>query len=126
MILQDGWSRWTPDNPDATHPRLVYNGGTNSNKTSSRYLEDASFLRMRNITLGYRVPSKFIQKLKLKALDAYISADNLWTLTKFSGVDPEAALYTGVRQADNGNVAGDATSTYPAPRRFTLGINISF
>lgn len=126
MILQDGWSRWTPDNPNATHPRLVYNGGTNSNKTSSRYLEDASFLRMRNITLGYRVPSKFIQKLKLKALDAYISADNLWTLTKFSGVDPEAALYTGVRQADNGNVAGDATSTYPAPRRFTLGINISF
>src|SRR5690606_33675919 len=53
MILQDGWSRWSEDNPHATHPASSYNGGTNSNKTSSRYLEDASFIRLRNITLGY-------------------------------------------------------------------------
>jgi len=126
MVLQDGWSRWTPENPDATHPRLVYNGGTNSNKTSSRYLEDASFLRMRNITFGYRAPQKFAQKLRVKSIDAYVSGDNLWTATEFSGVDPESALYPAVRKSGNDNVAGDATSSYPAPKRFTIGVNVSF
>lgn len=126
IILRDDWSRWSPDNPNATHPRLVYNGGTNSNKTSSRYLEEASYLRMRNITFGYRVPQKFAQKLKIKAIDAYVSGDNLWTATKFSGVDPESALYPGIRKAGNDNVDGNATSSYPAPKRFTIGLNVSF
>jgi len=126
IVLQNGWSRWSEDNPDATHPRLVYNGGTNSNKTSSRYLEDASFLRMRNVTFGYRAPQKFAAKLGLKAIDAYVSGDNLWISTKFSGVDPESALYPAVKNSGNDNVDGDATSTYPSPRRFTFGVNVSF
>lgn len=114
MVLQDGWSRWSEDNPNATHPASSYNGGTNSNKTSSRYLEDASFIRMRNIRLGYRLPLSVTESLKLKGIDVYVSGDNLWTSTKFSGIDPEAALY------------GDATSQYPSPKRFTFGLNVSF
>ena len=114
MVLQDGWSRWSEDNPNATHPASSYNGGTNSNKTSSRYLEDASFIRLRNITLGYRLPVSLTESLKVKGIDIFVSGDNLWTSTKFSGIDPEAALY------------GDATSQYPSPKRYTFGLNVSF
>lgn len=114
MVLQDGWSRWSESNPNATHPVAVYNGGTNSNKTSSRYLEDASFIRLRNVTLGYTFPESITSKLNVKGLGAYISGDNLWISTKFSGIDPEAALY------------GDATSQYPSPKRLTFGLNVSF
>lgn len=121
IVLRDGWSRWTPENTNATHPQLVYNSQSASNGVSSRYLEDASFIRLRNITLGYRLPQSFVQRLNLQAVDLYVSGDNLWTSTNFSGVDPEAALYPSMVIGQ-----GDATSQYPAPKRYLFGINVSF
>jgi len=123
--LINGWSRWTPENTNATHPAPIYNGGNNSNKTSSRYLEDASFLRLRNVTLGYQLPQTFAEKLKLKNLNVFASADNLWISTKFSGLDPEAALFPANVSSTDGD-RGNAISQYPAPKRFTFGVNISF
>lgn len=114
VVLKDGWSRWSEDNRDATHPILVYNSQNASNKTSSRYLEDASFIKMRNLTLGYRLPASITQKVKSSGIDLYFSGDNLWTSTKFSGVDPEAALY------------GEQTQQYPFPKRITFGVNLNF
>lgn len=114
ILLKDDWSRWTPQNTNATHPVLVYNSQNGSNKTSSRYLEDASFIKMRNITLGYRIPASLTNKIKSSGIDLYVAGDNLWTKSDFSGIDPEAALY------------GDATSQYPFPKRVTFGINFNF
>ncbi len=117
MILQDGWSRWTPENKNATHPAIVFNSANNSNKVSSRYLEDASFIKMRNITLGYRLPAVLTDKIKARGVDLYVAADNLWTKTKFSGIDPEAVLFP------------DPNNTYyqyPFPKRVTFGINFNF
>lgn len=114
MVLQNGWSRWTPDNPNATHPKLAYNNTSNSNKTSSRYLEDASFLRMRNIRLAYNFDQKNIESLGLKGLTLYVSGDNLWTATKYTGADIEAVI------------SGDTTSNYPNPKRYTFGVNLNF
>lgn len=120
MALQDGWSRWSPDNPDATHPRLIYNSQNSSNGVSSRYLEDASLIRLRNVTLGYHLPQSFVERLGVKGLDLYLSADNIWSATKFSGLDPEGTLAASTGRD------GDATSQYPAPKRFLFGINVSF
>lgn len=114
IVLRDGWSRWTPTNTDATHPLPVYNSQNASNGISSRYIEDASFIRLRNVTLGYRLPSTVSDKLGVKGIDVFLSGDNLWISTKFSGIDPEAALF------------GDATSQYPAPKRVLFGLNFSF
>lgn len=114
IAFKDGWSRWSASNPDATHPAASYNNTNASNKTSSRYLEDASFLRLRNVTLSYDIAAGLVQKLKLKSANLYVSGDNLWISTPFSGVDPEAALY------------GDATSQYASPKRFSFGLNVSF
>ena len=114
IAFADGWSRWSATNKDATHPVAAYNNTNNSNKTSSRYLEDASFLRLRNVTLSYDIARSVVQKLKLKSAGLYVSGDNLWIATPFSGIDPEAALF------------GDATSQYPSPKRFSFGLNVSF
>ncbi|WP_322969153.1 hypothetical protein [Faecalibacter sp. LW9] len=114
MRLQEGWSRWTPENRDATHPELIFNNSSNSNNISSRYLEDASFLRMRNVRLGYHFNGEITSKMGVKGLGIYISGDNLWTSTKYTGSDIEAAI------------SGDRTSNYPNPKRFTMGVNLTF
>ena len=114
MRLRDGWSRWTPENRDATHPELIFNNSSNSNNISSRYLEDASFLRMRNIRFGYNFNGDITSRLGVKGLGIYVSGDNLWTSTKYSGSDIEAAI------------SGDRTSNYPNPKRFTMGVNLTF
>lgn len=125
MVLQDGWSRWTPENPNATHPVAAYNNNSRSNALSSRYLENASFMRLRNVTLGYSFGDKVINRLKLKNLNLFLSADNLWTATKFSSLDPESAL-SPANASPGTTDEGDATAQYPAPKRITFGLNLSF
>jgi len=125
LIFMDGWSRWSPENPNATHPRAEYNNTSLSNKVSSRYLESTNFLRLRNVTLGYTFSENLVNRLKLKGLNVYVSGDNLWTSTKFSGLDPEAAILGNDNSADKAG-GGDATSQYPAPKRLIFGLNLTF
>lgn len=124
MVLADGWSRWTPENTDATHPVAAYNNNSGSNKISSRYLEDASFFRLRNVTLGYNFKDAVTSKLRVKGLGVFLSADNLWTATKFTGFDPESAIVGNDNAVDK--TTGDATAQYPAPKRFIFGLNLTF
>ncbi len=93
MKLIDGWNRWEKPGDVATHPK-PFNGGVNANKNSSRYLEDASYIRLRNVTLAYNVPKNISSLLKLNNASVYVSADNLVTISDWSGMDPETgALY---------------------------------
>ena len=114
QVLQDGWSRWEEPGDMATHPQALYGGNNLSNKTSSRYLEDASYLRMRNIRLGYSFPKVWLNNLKLGSFELYITGDNLLTLTDFSGTDPEVGI------------DGYASSQYPVSKRLAFGLNVSF
>lgn len=104
MVLADGWSRWSPTNTNATHPLAYYGGNNNSNKPSTRYLEDGSYFRIRNITLGYAFEKALTQKLHMRNMQAFVSLDNMVTLTKYSGMDPE--------------------SSYPQPKRILFGLSI--
>ena len=92
-----------------------------SNGTSSRYLEDGSFFRLRNVTLSYNLPQTFLQKIKMSGARIYASADNLWTLSRFSGMDPEVRL-----DGDTYHHAGMYTQNYPIPMTVVLGIDITF
>ena len=121
MRLQDGWSRWVNPGDDATHPESVYGGNMNSNKYSSRYLEDGSYLRLRNITLAYDLPAAYAQKIKLQDLRLTFSIDNLKTWTKYSGADPDVPLYLGAY-----NLPGTQFFKYPIGKQFLLGLEISF
>lgn len=116
-----GWTRWEKKGDNATHPKAVLNGNLNSNGISSRYLEDGSYLRLRNLTVGYDFQKPELQKLHLQKLRIFFSADNLFTVSKFSGMDPEISLTTTTY-----NLAGMYTNIYPVGMTMMGGIEIAF
>lgn len=121
MTLKDNWNRWEKPGDIATHPVAIFNNNTLTNKPSSRYLEDASYVKLRSIRLGYNFPDSLAEKLKITSASIYIMGENLFTITKFSGVDPEAG------PADSQTTySGTAGAIYPIPRRFSLGFNFTF
>ncbi|KIC00045.1 MULTISPECIES: SusC/RagA family TonB-linked outer membrane protein [unclassified Flavobacterium] len=119
MNLQKGWSRWEKPGDIATHPQAIYNNSSNSNKASSRFLEDGSYLKMRSVSFGYNLS---IERLNISNLRIFVSGENLFTITDFSGVDPEIPPFerNGVR-----TITGVSTSVYPQTRRFVLGFNLT-
>lgn len=115
MRLKGDWSRWQQPGDIATHPKAVYGNTSGSNSVSSRYLESASYLRFRNLTIGYNIPVKrFINKLRV-----YASGENLFVISGFSGIDPE------VPPLNEGKGTGVAASVYPQTRKFVLGLSLT-
>ena len=115
-----GWTRWSDDMTDAqkaaaTHPKPKTNGNKKSNELSSRYLEDGSYFRLKNVTLSYDFPQAWMKKAKMQGLRVYVSGDNLWTATKFSGMDPEIDTEDAVY-----------ATNYPVPMTVVGGIQITF
>ena len=106
---------WTPQNPNATFPRLLAGGGsyTNNFRASDWYIRSAAFFRLKNINLGYKLPANIVSKAKIAAVRVFVSTQNLFTITKaFNGFDPEI---------DNAN-----GEFYPVMRTYTAGLNITF
>nr|WP_315029141.1 SusC/RagA family TonB-linked outer membrane protein [uncultured Chryseobacterium sp.] len=125
MVLKSDWNRWEKPGDIATHPVAIFNNNTLTNKPSSRYLEDASYVKMRSLRLGYNFPQSLTEKINIRSASIYIMGENLFTITKFSGVDPEVGPSDADKQ--NGNpYSGNAGAIYPIPRRFSLGFNFSF
>jgi hypothetical protein len=116
-----GWSRWTTPGQEATHPKATLNGNKNANQISSRYLEDGSYFRLKNLTVGYDFPTQLISKAKMTKCRIYFSADNLFTASKFSGMDPEITL-----EKSTYSLAGFYSENYPVGRTFQGGVEISF
>ena len=117
--LKSYTKRWTESNPTSDIPRVgadiasmfVY---------SSRVVEDASFLRLRNVTLGYTLPRKVLRKMHFDTMRFYISGENLWTLTKYSGPDPEVSTRNSVL------TPGFDWSAYPRAMGVTAGLSFTF
>ena len=116
-----GWSRWEEPGDIATHPKLQLNGNNMSNSVSSRYLEDGSYLRLKNVTVSYTLPKKALKKMKMQDFRIFLSGDNLFTLTRFSGTDPEVRL-----EGTEYELAGMFSMNYPVGRVITLGVNFKF
>lgn len=116
-----GWKRWENPGDVATHPKAVLLGNKNSNQVSSRYLEDGSFFRLKNITLSYDFAHSLIPKKYMSKCRVYVSADNIWTATKFSGMDPEVSITTTTYK-----LAGMYADQYPVARNIVGGIEIEF
>lgn len=120
-VLPRGWARWEKPGDHATEPLPVYGGNKLSNKPSSRYLEDGSYIRLRNIRLSYELPQSFLSRIKIVQGDLYISGDNLWTGTHYSGTDPEVSYSLG-----GGIIGGSGVVHFPIERSILLGINLGF
>tara|TARA_R110000744_G_scaffold14462_3_gene41215 strand:- start:7018 stop:10053 length:3036 start_codon:yes stop_codon:yes gene_type:complete len=118
-------SAWTPTNTDTNAPRV----GNNSNREiSSRFIEDGSYVRLKNISLGYTVPSDITEKLGLDNLRLSLSAQNLLTFTNYSGLDPEVSYYgSGGNNNTSSNTAqGFDFGNYPTVRTVTMSLNLKF
>lgn len=117
MKLMDGWSRWEKKGDIATHPKPSYNNSTNSQKVSSRYLEDGDYLKLRSLTLGYNLA---LPQYNISNLRFFVTGENLLTITDYSGVDPE------IPPSGSNQITGVTTTVYPSTRKFILGINVTF
>lgn len=110
--------RWTPTNPSKTIPRAASVGSPY--QVTSRQVEDGSYLRLRNIQLGYNLPVKWLKPAGLTAVRIYVSGQNLWTETKYSGYDPEVSRYNQETLSQ-----GIDYGSYPANKAFLVGLNIT-
>lgn len=110
--------RYTATNTDGTLPRFN-NSHQNNLRVSDRFVENGSYLRIQNISVGYKLPERWANKAKLASIRVYASAQNIYTFTDYSGYDPELGAYNkDIRfmNIDNGS--------YPVPRTFTVGVNV--
>lgn len=111
-------NRWTPENPNSDIPAAT-NSASNM-VISSRIVEDASFLRLKSVTLGYNIPQTFLSKYKISNARVYVAAQNLWTWTSYSGYDPEVSI------RDSALTPGLDYSSYPRALNISFGINLGF
>ncbi len=114
--------RWTPSNTNTDVPKA---SNARSRKATTRFVFDGSFIRLKNISLGYSFPGDFIQDLGIESIRAYISGQNLLTITDYTGYDPEVNYRTGGSTNGNRNLGLDYGS-YPNAKGFTFGLNIGF
>lgn len=110
-------NRWTGEGTSDKYPRFSYNDQTNWAYSSDLYLFDGSYFRVKNIRLGYTLPSKITKKFFVQKLRFYVAAENLLTFTKYPGFDPEIT---------NGSSLGVDRGIYPQSRTWTFGLNLNF
>jgi TonB-dependent starch-binding outer membrane protein SusC len=119
--FQSTWlDRWSESNPDGKYPRLTFVDPNGNQKPSDFYVEDASYGRIKNLQIGYSIPSALLQKVKITSFRIYGSVDNLLTITKYKGFDPEIGV--------GGNIFDTSIDKgfYPQMRSWSLGLNVSF
>ncbi len=109
--------RWSADNPDSNTPRVKANG---MQLYSSRVIEDGSYLRLSNISLGYTLPKELVKSWRMQDVRVYASLNNIYTLTSYSGADPEVSTRSSVL------TPGFDWSAYPRTTGATMGVNITF
>jgi TonB-dependent starch-binding outer membrane protein SusC len=112
--------RYTADNLEGSLPRFT-NSNTNNVYMSDRYIESGSYMRVQNVTLGYRLPSAITTKAKISSLRVYLTVQNLFTFSKYSGYDPEVGAYNNTIKLMNVDMGH-----YPNPRSVSVGANVEF
>jgi TonB-linked SusC/RagA family outer membrane protein len=105
-------NRWNGEGTSNTMPRAVFNDPNKNTRQSDRYIEDGTYLRIKNVTLGYSIPGLLMKKIHISTARFYLSAQNLFTLTKYTGIDPEV----GSNGIDN--------NVYPVTRTYSIGVNL--
>ncbi len=121
MRMQDEWVRWENPGDIATHPILTLGDFDQSHQTSSRYMEKGDFLRVRNITLTYNLPRLILDWAKIKNASLSASADNLFTFTEFSGMDPDINM-----SVNSFELPGLSFLKYPISKQYIIRLNIYF
>jgi len=119
--------RWTPDNPSNTEPRVGLSDLNGNFRFSNYFVEDGSFLRLKTLQLGYTLPNQLTKKALVQKIRFYVSAQNLLTFTKYTGLDPEIGKQNGFENTISANLNyGIDRGLYPQAKIFIGGINLQF
>ncbi|MCP9753502.1 TonB-dependent receptor [Ferruginibacter sp. HRS2-29] len=121
VLAEAALNRWTPTNPSNKYPRALAAGGLDQGIFSDAIVENASYLRLKNVTLSYNLPAAVISRLKMSNLKVYVSGSNLFTITKYSGSDPEANTF-----GQSTTLVGIDLGGYPQTRIIQIGLSASF
>jgi len=116
--------RWRPSSPSTTMPKTSYGDPRGNTAFSDRWIEDGSYLRLKTMSLGYTLPKKLTSRFLIQNLRVYATVQNLLTLTKYKGFDPEISQSVG--WATGGLDMGVDNGNYPQPRTVLFGLNLSF
>ncbi|MDR1341782.1 MAG: TonB-dependent receptor [Prevotellaceae bacterium] len=108
-------------NAGASVPRVTSNDNNDNRRASNRYIEDGSYLRIQNISLGYTLPSRWVNRLSIKQAKVYVNLQNVYTITGYSGFDPEIGAFNQSALLQNVDMGH-----YPVPRVYTVGLTIGF
>lgn len=114
---------WTGEGTSNTQPRASWSAASNNIRASSRFLEDGSYTRLKNLQIGYTIPNT--KKLKIQSIRIYLAGTNLLTLTGYSGLDPEMTVSTN-SAAEGDRANGIDWGTYPVAKSYTFGLNVTF
>lgn len=112
---------WTPENPNATYAR---SGSVNESVPISKYIGDASYIRLRSTSLGYNFPSEWLKKTEIAKMRLSLSANNLFTISNYIGVDPESVYQP--RGGVTTDLNRDESYSYPLAKTFTIGLDVTF
>lgn len=118
-------NHWTGAGTSNEYPRASWDGSGNNTKFSTRFLDDGSYTRLKNLQLGYSVPQTVIERLHVTSLRIYFSGTNLLTFTKYTGMDPEMTTSDNAR-SEGDRAAGMDWGTYPSAKSYNLGVNLTF
>lgn len=111
--------RWTGEGSSDLYPRISHSDPNQNNRISDRFVEDGSFLRIKNVQFGYTLPESVMQRLQIGKCRVYVAASNLFTFTSYSGLDPEIGTRGTLE-------IGIDRGFYPAARTFMAGVNVNF
>jgi len=118
-VSTDALNRWRKQGDVTDYPRAIRLDPLDNNRVSNRWIEDGSFLRLKNVSLAYNIPAKILDKLKISGLKFYVTGQNLVTWTHYTGYDPEVSSYSGLR-------LGVDDGSYPQSRTYIFGLNLQF
>lgn len=116
---------WRPDNTNTHIPRVTLDDPNNNIRPSDYYIDNASFVRLKNLKVGYTLPQGVVSKLKMDRIYFYLQGQNLFTISGYEGIDPEVGLQSYSSESRNLDMGVDR-GIYPLARTFTLGVNVSF
>ncbi len=116
---------WTGPGTSNEFPRASWDASGNNTKYSTRFLEDGSYSRLKNLQIGYTIPKQILERIGFSSARLYVSGTNLFTFTKYQGLDPEMTVSNNAQGQGDGS-AGLDWGTYPAAKSYNIGFNLTF
>ncbi|MEN7547516.1 TonB-dependent receptor [Rapidithrix thailandica] len=125
------YDSWTPDNPNAKLPILDATDNQSGNISSTYYIESGSYLRLKNLQIGYNLPETLLNKLGMEKMRVYVQGVNLFTATPYTGLDPDISIQNTDKEDDDAIQSGDLSmgvdrGVYPNSRQILLGLSLTF